>query len=228
LAPLRQAEELSSLIYRHYGFRGNEEDFEDPKNSLVDQVLSRRLGIPISLALIYCEVARRIGVTAVGVGFPEHFLVRVVDKARVAGVDRSVLVDPFHSGQVLDEDTLSNLAERVSGQRDVDPAWVEPSSLPAILTRTLNNLRLSYSRRGDHAQHLVVLSRLCELEPRSPIYIRERGLAQAKLGAPRAAIADLEQYLDWAPQASDVQTIAEFVDELYQRLQRARATDRPN
>jgi regulator of sirC expression with transglutaminase-like and TPR domain len=224
----RQAQEVSKLMYEVHGFEGNETDYDDPRNLLINDVLSRRLGIPISLALVYSELAARLGVTTVGIGFPGHFLVKVVDKVRTAGVDRSVFIDPFGEGATLDDNGLALIAERVTGSADVDPSWLEPIALPSIVSRTLNNLRNAYNKRGDYPRLLVVLQRLCDLEPRSPAYLRDRGLIQARLGAPRAAISDLEQYLDWAPQASDVQQVQVLIDDLRGKLHRGRAVDEMN
>jgi regulator of sirC expression with transglutaminase-like and TPR domain len=224
----RQAEEVSKLMYEVHGFRGNEVEYDDPRNSLINDVLSRRVGIPISLALVYSEIARRLGVATAGVGFPGHFLVKVVDRVRTAGVDRSVFIDPFSEGVTLDDDGLALIAERVTGSAEVDPSWLEPVALQSIVSRTLNNLRGAYNKRGDYPRLLVVLQRLCDLEPKSPGYLRDRGLVQARLGAPRAAISDLEQYLDWAPQASDVQQIQSLIIDLRGKLHRGRAIDQLN
>lgn len=218
-APERQALELVEHLYRSEGFRGNEADYEDPANSLLDQVLDRRLGIPISLALVFVEVARQLGIEAVGVGFPGHFLVKIEDQRRVAGIDRSVLVDPF-DGQLLEHRDLELLAERAIGSSEVQESWLQPSRAEVIVLRMLNNLRAAYSRRGDLARLLIVLNRMCELVPESAALLRDRGKLQAKLGAPHAAIADLEGYLSVMPQASDVQDVQQLIDDLSERLHR--------
>ncbi len=222
-----QARAVADHLFHSLGFRGNDTDYEDPRNSLINHVLERRLGIPISLALVYVEVARELGVPAVGVGFPGHFLVKINDERPVAGIDRSVFVDPF-CGDLLEDIDLQLLAERATGHSEVAPQWLKPASVEQIVVRMLQNLRSAYHRAGDSARLLVVLHRLCELEPSSGALLRDRGLLQARLGAPRAAVEDLESYLHAAPHASDVQDIQELIDNLNDRLHRAHPKDALN
>lgn len=218
LSPRRQAEELSHLLYVKAGFSGDREHYDDPANSLIHEVLRRRRGIPITLALVYCEVARRLGVPALGVGFPGHFLVKVVDPLRPGGIDRSVLVDPFNDGQVLTKDDLGRLAQSVNGSSQVDETWLAPAPIRDVRRRMLNNLRLQYGKRRELGSVLLVLHRICQSEPNGPIGYRERGLLHRKMGALYAAIDDLERYLELAPRASDVQQISETVDALRAQL----------
>ncbi len=225
--PAEQARLVADYLYGELGFRGNDEDYDDPANSLIHEVLDRRLGIPISLALVYVELARRVGVDARGVGFPGHFLVKVNDVEHTAGVDRSVFLDPF-GGNVLEDADISLLAERATGSGEVLEDWLEATPLNSIALRMLNNLRRAYRRRGDLAKLLVVLHRMCELQPDSAALLRDRGLLQAKLGAPRAAVSDLECYLSAMPQASDVQEVQELIDELSDRLHRHHPRDALN
>ena len=216
-APAEQANTLTDYIGRRLGFRGNEADYEDPNNSLIDRVLERKLGIPISLALVYVEIARRVGVDASGVAFPGHFLVRIGDPQRVAGVDRSVMLDPF-VGDVLVDTDLELLAERATGSAEVNAEWLRPAPVGQIVLRMLANLREAYGRAGDNRRLLVVLHRMCELEHNATALLRDRGLLQAKLGAPRAALSDLEGYLEATPHARDAQQVQELVDELSESM----------
>lgn len=224
---IEQARAVADHLFLGLGFRGNDTDYEDPRNSLINHVLQRRLGIPISLALVFVEVARELGIPAVGVGFPGHFLVKINDERMVAGIDRSVFVDPF-CGDVLEDIDLQLLAERATGHAEVMPQWLRPASVEQIVVRMLHNLRNAYQRAGDSARLLLVLHRLCELEPSSGALLRDRGLLQARLGAPRAAVEDLESYLSAAPHASDVQDIQELIDNLTDRLHRAHPKDALN
>ncbi|HEX2735633.1 MAG TPA: tetratricopeptide repeat protein [Polyangiaceae bacterium] len=226
-SPEEQAYELGDHLFRRLGFRGNEEDYEDPKNSLFNHVIERRLGIPITLALVYVEIARRAGVEASGVGFPGHFLVRIADPQLTLGFDRSIFVDPF-GGAILETPDLELLAEKATGSSDVPEHWLQAADVPKIAVRMLNNLRSAYRRRGDLRGQLVVLHRMTELQPGSAQLLRDRGLLQAKLGAPRAAVADLEGYLTAMPQASDVQDVQQLIDDLSERLHRAHPRDAAN
>ncbi len=224
-SPLRQAQELSGLIYERFGFSGDHASYDDPANSLISQVLTRRRGIPITLALVYCEVATRLGVRAAGISFPGHFLVKIVDTARPGRVDRSVFIDPFEQGQVLSPDDLASLAMSVNGSPEVDEAWLQPATINDIRRRMLNNLRAQFQKRRDMGHVLLVLHRMCQCEPEAASCYRERGLLHRQLGAHHAAIDDLERYLELAPRATDAQQVSELLDELRARLQAAgRAT----
>jgi regulator of sirC expression with transglutaminase-like and TPR domain len=211
LPPRAQALALAEHLYVSCSFSGNEKEYYDPRNSLISDVLERRLGIPITLALVYCEVARRVGVRARGVGFPGHFLVRIDPVDR----DEPVLVDPFFGGKILDDEALGKLLERVTGKSA--PIRVEhlaPASARAVLLRILHNLRGIYLSRGDTARAMLVIDRMVCLTPNAPEPLRERGLLSAKLGATSAAQADLQRFLELAPFAEDAPQIRARLKEL--------------
>jgi regulator of sirC expression with transglutaminase-like and TPR domain len=148
-----------ALIYGELGFRGNDSDYYDPRNSYLNDVLTRRAGIPITLAVVLLDVLRQTGIEASGVGFPGHFLVRA------AGPRGPIFVDPF-SGQILTRDGLRALHERVSGEtRAPDPRLLEPIGARAILTRMLNNLRGIFASRSDRVRLRQTLERLMVLSP---------------------------------------------------------------
>jgi regulator of sirC expression with transglutaminase-like and TPR domain len=212
----RSAEEqvqlVSTHLYEDLGFRGNEQDYYDPKNSLLPDVLDRRLGIPITLALVYCEVARRAGVRARGVSFPGHFLVRVDPAGRE---DAPLAVDPFFGGRRLDEPGLQKLLERASpSQKLVVAEHLAPASPKTMLVRMLINLKWIYATRGDFARALLALDRIICLTPDSVPALRERGLLAVRLGAVEAARADLSRLLELVPQAPDASTIRKQLEEL--------------
>lgn len=205
-----QADELAHYLYDACGFSGNEADYYDPKNSLLPDVLERRLGIPISLALVYTEVARRAGITARGVAFPGHFLVRI-DTAKEA----PLLVDPFFGGRVLDDAGLKQILARVTGdERPVLPHYLEAASARSILVRMLVNLRAIYLSRGDMARAMLAVDRMLCLTPDAPEPLRERGLLSMRLGAIEAARSDLERFLELAPNAQDAPAIRARLKEL--------------
>jgi regulator of sirC expression with transglutaminase-like and TPR domain len=207
---------VSNYLYEELGFRGNEQDYYDPKNSLLPDVLDRRLGIPITLALVYCEVARRAGVRARGVSFPGHFLVRV-DAA--GQEDAPVAVDPFFGGRRLDEPDLQKLLERASpSQKFVADEHLAPATPRAMLVRMLINLKWIYATRGDFARALLALDRIVCLTPDSVPALRERGLLAIRLGAVEAARADLSRLLELVPQAPDASMIRKQLEELHARV----------
>ena len=147
------------LLYGTVGFRGNDADYYDPRNSYLNEVLDRRTGIPITLAVVVIEVLRRAGIEASGVGFPGHFLVRT------SGPRGPLFVDPF-AGQILTRESLRALHERVAGEaRDPDPRLLEPVGARAILSRMLNNLRGIFAQRGDRVRLRHTLERLMVLQP---------------------------------------------------------------
>ncbi len=209
--PRVQAEELSRHVFAGLGFSGNEADYYDPKNSLLPDVLDRRLGIPISLALVYCEIAHRLGVVAHGVGFPGHFLVRLEDpEAR-----SPIFLDPFFGGRMLDEDELTRLLYRVTGKNEpIRPDFLAAASPRSMLVRMLVNLRSIYLQRGDSARAMLAIDRIVCLLPNSPDALRDRGLLSARLGATAAAASDLERFLQLAPSAEDAPQIRARVAEL--------------
>ncbi|MBI5517303.1 MAG: tetratricopeptide repeat protein [Deltaproteobacteria bacterium] len=196
-----QAAVLGTWFHDELGFRGNETDYYDPRNSYLHEVLARRTGIPITLAVVLQALGRRAGLDVQGVGFPGHFLVRL-------GGPLGVLLDPFFGARLLDREALVTLARRALGPEGVlRPEHLEPVSTRALATRMLMNLKNLHERRQDHRAALVVCDRLVDLtglpEPR-----RDRGLHALALGALAAAEADLQAYLDArGPAAPDARSV---------------------
>lgn len=207
-----QADAISAHLYETLGFRGNEQDYYDPRNSLLPDVLDRKLGIPITLAVVYCEVARRVGARARGVSFPGHFLVRVDARERD---DAPVAVDPFFGGRRLDEAGLKKLLERAAPSQKLSlQEHLAPASPRTILVRMLINLKWIHATRGDFARALLALDRIISLTPDSVPALRERGLLAARLGSVEGARADLSRLLELVPQAPDANSIRQRLDEL--------------
>jgi regulator of sirC expression with transglutaminase-like and TPR domain len=205
-----QADAVSRAVFEQLGFRGNDQDYYDPRNSLLPDVLDRKLGIPITLALVYCEVAKRAGVRARGVSFPGHFLVRVDP----AGVDSPIFVDPFFGGRRLDRRALQRLLERSAPDQKLADEHLAPAAPRTTLVRMLINLKWIYATRGDFARALLALDRIISLTPDSAPALRERGLLAARLGAVEAARADLTRLLELVPQLPDATTIRQRLEEL--------------
>jgi regulator of sirC expression with transglutaminase-like and TPR domain len=202
-----QALEMAHYVYERQGFAGNETDYYDPRNSLLPDVLERRVGIPITLALVYCEIAKRVGVPARGVGFPGHFLVRIERRGASQGLP-PVIVDPFFNGRVLDDKSLAALLKRVVGPREtLRPEHLDPASPRLILVRMLTNLKTVYLARGEDSRALLALDRLVSISPGAPFVLRERGLLAARLGSVEVARADLARFLEMCPEATDAKTI---------------------
>jgi regulator of sirC expression with transglutaminase-like and TPR domain len=206
-----RSQKIADYLYRDCGFRGNTSDYYDPRNSFLNDVLERRVGIPISLAIVYIEVARRAGVSVHGVGFPGHFLVRLDDATH----NEALLADPFSGGAALDRDALERLLlQGAPTPRKLDSSMLAPASTRQILARILMNLRGIYAARGDYARLLLVLDRIIDLLPEVANEVRDRGLLWAKLGAPRAALDDLERYVEMLPNAGDVAEVQRLIAQL--------------
>jgi regulator of sirC expression with transglutaminase-like and TPR domain len=205
MSPEGQALELAHYLYERHGFAGNEAAYYDPRNSLLPDVLERRLGIPITLALVYCEVAKRVGVPAQGVGFPGHFLVRIERPGKGAP---PLIVDPFFNGQVLRTKALEALLTRVMGPKEkLRAEHLAPASPRAIVVRMLMNLKAVYQARGEDSRALLAADRLVSLTPDTPSALRDRGLLAARLGLVEAARADFQRFLEIAPNGRDAKAV---------------------
>ncbi len=200
---------LNHFFFQELGFAGNVNNYHDPGNSLLSTVLETRRGIPITLAVLYIELATQIGLTARGVSFPGHFLV----KLKLS--EGELVIDPF-TGQSLSHEQLDELltpyrrSQGLTGDFDV-PLGLFLQAAPArdVLARMLRNLKEIHRAASDGPRQLAVLNRLVILLPQAWEERRDRGLVQAELGALEAAALDLADYLSHAPQASDRVTIGE-------------------
>jgi len=212
---LDRVAELNAFIFDELGFTGNHEDFYDPRNSFLDQVLVRRLGIPLTLSLIYCEVAGRIGVPAFGVGFPAHFLVRV-GRGKTA-----LMLDAYAGGVALPEEELDRRLADVYGEGIFtirsNPSLLRPAGKREILVRMLRNLIGIYRGRGDSAHVLDGLTALLTLAPDSPDELQERGLLYRDLGYAPAALADLRRFSEVSDEAEQIAAIVPVIEALEQR-----------
>ncbi|HWP04708.1 MAG TPA: tetratricopeptide repeat protein [Polyangiaceae bacterium] len=203
-----QARVLADHLFVGVGFHGNDADYYDPKNSFLDEVIARRTGIPISLSVVYVEVARRAGVMASPVGFPGHFLVRIDDP------ERRLVVDPFHGGGALDEVALADLLRRSGSKLRYSSELIAPTPVRQVVARMLMNLRGIYASRGDFPRLLVIIDRLIDLMPASTDELRERGYLLGRLGAPRGAVEDLGQYVERLPHADDADEVKRWMARL--------------
>jgi regulator of sirC expression with transglutaminase-like and TPR domain len=193
---------LRQVLHDEERLRGNEDDYYDPRNSFLNEVLDRRVGIPITLAAVYLEVGRRAGLPLAGVGFPGHFLVKY---AASSGVE--VFVDAYHGGEMLTADECVARYKARSGGRELDARYLGAVSPRQMLVRMLHNLRRVYADRKDDVRSFWVLDRILLLTPGQMEVLRDRGLAAARLGGARAAQRDLTAYLQRAPGANDADEI---------------------
>jgi regulator of sirC expression with transglutaminase-like and TPR domain len=151
---------LNRALFEEAGFRGNSEDYYDPKNSFLNEVIDRRTGIPLSLSIVYLEVGRRLGLELAGLNFPGHFVVRY------QGGDQVFVLDPFHMGMTLPVSELKSRLKQVVGtEAELKTEHLEPATKRQIISRMLINLSVIYRRAGDIYRHIAVVERLLILEP---------------------------------------------------------------
>ena len=204
---------INFVLFQEHGFRGNREHYFDPRNSFLNEVLDRRTGIPISLSVLYIEVAQKVGLSLQGVGFPGHFLVKYV------GDHEEIVVDPFNQGEILSRKSLETMLYRLYGGKIVfDPDLLEPISKKQILKRMLNNLKIIYLKQNDLIKGLSIVDRLMVLDPASGEDIRDRGLIYLQLECFKQALEDLESYLRLAPHAEDAHAIRKQVTALTRQV----------
>jgi regulator of sirC expression with transglutaminase-like and TPR domain len=202
---------LCRYLFHDLGFRGNERDYYDPRNSYLNEVLDRRTGLPIALSAVAIAVGGRAGLAVAGVGLPGHF----VAKASARGEE--VLFDPFHGGQLLTPAQCARLAEQATGAPfEVTPAALAAVPVGLIAQRMLNNLKGTYLRGGDFARAARVIGRLRQLCPDDVAQRRDLGATLIQAGQHGRAIAHLEAYLAATPAPDDA-------DAVRQLLARARA-----
>ncbi|HRO27678.1 MAG TPA: SirB1 family protein [Luteimonas sp.] len=199
--PALKMRALNRYLFEEVGYAGNHDEYYDPRNSYLNEVFERRLGNPISLALVQMAVAREVGLPLDGVSFPGHFLVRLpVD-------DGMLVMDPFNRGRPLDVDELRQRARaHMGGDVPDDDALsqiLHPASNRAILVRVLRNLHGLYQERGDWERATRSADRVLSLVPDNPEALRDRGLGYLELGHLVGAREDLQRYLVHHPRADD-------------------------
>lgn len=203
---------LNQYLFGEQGFAGNQSEYYDPRNSLLNYVLERRRGIPITLSIVYIEVGRRAGLRVEGVNLPGHFVVRAGD------AESAVLVDPFH-GKTIDEDECQQRLDIVyGGQVPLADEHLRPTSTREILVRLLRNLKAIYTQAHLYARALAVVERILLLAPHAFDERRDRGVLLAQLDHFSPAIADLQSYLSFVPNASDADEVREQLKKLQIRF----------
>jgi len=193
---------LNRVLFEETNLRGNREDYYDPRNSFLNDVLDRGLGIPITLAIVYMEVAKRVGFTLAGVGMPGHFLLKHYS------LDGEILIDCFNRGDVISrQDCQNRLNEIYSGEMKLRPEFLHPISRRQILTRMLNNLKTVYLSTRNFRKALMIADLILVIYPRSAEDVKQRALLRYSMGLHRLAAEDLDQYLKLSPNASDAEEI---------------------
>jgi len=193
---------LNDYLFNELHFVGNEVHYDDPRNSLLNEVMDRRTGIPITLALLYMEVARRAGLHVEGINFPGHFLLRCPPR-RGQPYSEGLIIDAFHGGAILSEDACRELLRRHAGDEAVyDSGLQGRATKTQILVRMLLNLKRTYVQMYSFPQARDVIELLLAVAPSTINEIRDRGLLAYHLKDFSAALRDLQQYLQLAPKTS--------------------------
>ncbi len=183
-------EVLNRYLFVELGFSGNQENYHDPRNSYLNEVIERRVGLPITLSLLYIALAARLGLPVYGVGLPGHFIVKWQDEKT------QILIDPFDRGQILNErEVLARVRDTFHPQASFQPEWLAAVGNKYILFRLLNNLKAIFVEAQNYARAWKIVDKLLLLDPRSAENIRDMGLLSIHVGAYRQAAAFLEEYL---------------------------------
>ena len=222
-APEERVAVLNQFLFEDLGFRGNTEEYYDPRNSYLNDVLDRKVGIPISLSVVYMAVGRRVGLPLEGISFPGHFLVRLRMRAGV------LVLDPFAGGAPQSEADLRERLQRVipPGATDNVPLselpldqFIEAATNRQILARVLRNLKAIYRETDKPERMLEVLNRMLLVAPDSTADLRERGIVYQRLECYRAALKDLSDYVEREPDAPDMDDVRTRLVEVSARCAR--------
>lgn len=206
--PGRRAVLLAEYLFDTAAFRGNSEAYDDPRNSYLNEVLERRLGIPISLSVLYLDVARRLGIAAHGISLPGHFIVGVVHEGE------TWYLDPFHGGGRLSHNDCARLVQQTTGHDGpFQMAWLRPAAASDILIRMLYNLRVVYVQRKAWGRAAAVIDQLRLIQPGSAEHLRDLGLVHYRMRSWRLAARYLEQYVQQRPHAPDAEMIRQGMSE---------------
>jgi regulator of sirC expression with transglutaminase-like and TPR domain len=206
---------INSVVFLEYGYHGNRENYYDPRNSYLNQVIDRRTGIPITLSIMYMEVARRIGMRLLRVGTPGHFLVKH------SGPSGEIYCDPFNGGRLMDAAGCAKLVEDISGGKlDLRLEDLSGVSKKQILTRMLTNLVRVYSEGKDYARAVRAVDRALAINPDQTSYYRDRGLLLLAAGRELESIRSLQQYVRLKPGAPDAASIRASIKKIRAELSR--------
>lgn len=206
-----ETEAFNYFLFELKRFTGNQLDYYDPRNSFLNEVMDRRVGIPITLSVIYMEVGRRAGLDVEGISLPGHFIVRV----RELGLREALLVDPFHGVLLTREDCQDRLDTVYDGLvRLSEEEHLRTASAPEILVRMLRNLKAVYTRSALYRQALACVDRILLLTPGDAAEHRDRGALLARLERFEEAANETEFYLQTAPDASDHEQVREQLNNI--------------
>jgi regulator of sirC expression with transglutaminase-like and TPR domain len=209
-SPGKMLQALNRILFEEEGLRGNSENYYDPRNSFLNRVMERKLGIPITLSLIYSEVGRRAGFPVYGYALPGHFMAGLMHTSGM------LYVDTFNEGEILGEKECRERLAALYGGRvtAADSSWKIPASKRSILCRMLRNLKGIYRQLGNDLNCLEMIQWILCIEPDAPAELKDRGFLYETMGNDAYALRDLEHYLKVAPQTEDNETVVLKIQQL--------------
>lgn len=200
---------LNEHLFQRLGFVGNTDDYYDPKNNFLNEVLNKKSGIPITLAIIYVEVARQIGLDLRICGFPSHVVVKYGEE---------MILDPFGGGRLLDIEDLEEILFRNFGEEiEFEPEFLDELPEEKILVRILRNLKNSYSQSYAYDKAMRCTNMILAVEPEAPDEIRDKGILEERLLHYEDSLKYLKKYLEIAPEAPDVDFVLELIREVREK-----------
>lgn len=201
---------LNEHLFQKYGFFGDAEDYYNPKNNFINKVLEKKSGIPLTLSIIYSEVAKHIGLELRIVGFPSHVIVKY---------NEEILLDPYNKGKLLKLEDLEQILDRsFDGQVDFYPEFLDEISPDKILIRMLRNLKNSYGQSFAYEKAMRCTNMILSLEPNSPEEIRDKGILEDRFSNHDLALEFLEKYLEQFPEAEDADFILELIRNIRNKI----------
>lgn len=207
--PIEMIEKLNRILFEEEGFRGNRRNYFDPDNSFINRVLDRKLGIPITLSVIYTEVGKAAGMNLSGIALPGHFITGLFHASG------RTLIDPFNRGEILSEEECSVMVRgRPGAEKDFDTRRLNAAKPREILIRMLRNLKAIYMQTNDDMKAFQMLHWILTLDPSSTTELRERGFLYEAMGNTEQAVRDLEQYLELSSNVETDDVIGSKIEQL--------------
>ena len=201
---------LNEHIFKHHGFKGDTDDYYNPKNNFLNAVLEKKSGIPITLSIIYAEVAKTIGLDIRIVGFPSHVVVKYGEE---------MILDPFNGGKLLSADDLREiLYQKYGGEIEFSPEFLNEIEPEKILIRLTRNLKNSYVQSYVYDLAMRCVNMILALEPNSPEEIRDKGILEERFLNHDNAIRLLDQYLEISPNADDVDFVLDLIKSIREKI----------
>jgi regulator of sirC expression with transglutaminase-like and TPR domain len=206
---------MNHLLFDEEGLSGDVHNYFDPQNSFLNRVLDRKLGIPITLSIVYSEVGRRAGFPVYGIALPGHFITGLFHTSG------TLYIDPFNQGAILAESECRQMVEaRYGGKAALDIGWNHPADKKMMLIRLLRNLKAIYRHLGQDLQAFEMIQWILAIDPHTPTEVKERGLLYEAMGNHTFALRDLEHYLELAPEPADLEMVTQKINLLRQSQHR--------